>query len=190
MSLVVLTGPVRSGKSAAAESLATARGSRVTLAVAGWDGDEEMERRIEAHRAARPDGWDVRLVGPEASWVADVPPDAVLVLDCLGTLVGTIAHEAAGEAEVASADAERDSQWRCDALVDALLEREGDTVVVTNEAGWGVVPSSASGRLFRDLLGRANRALIAAAEAAYLVVGGRLLDLSHLPAEAAWPTGE
>lgn len=188
MSLVVLTGPVRSGKSAAAERLAGARGSQVTVAVAGWDGDEEMERRIEAHRKARPDGWNVCLVGPEASWVADVPPAVVLMLDCLGTLVGTIAHESAGQAEVASAEAERDSQRRCDALVAALTGREGDTIVVTNEAGWGVVPGSASGRLFRDLLGRANRTLIAAADGAYLVVGGRLLDLSDLPAEAAWPT--
>ena len=71
--------------------------------------------------------------------------------------------------------------------MEALTSRGGDTVIVTNEAGWGVVPASASGRLFRDLLGRANRALIDAADAAWLVVGGRLIELTDLPGEAAWP---
>jgi len=58
---------------------------------------------------------------------------------------------------------------------------------VTNEAGWGVVPATAAGRLFRDLLGRANRMLVERADAAYLVVAGRVLDLHALPAAPEWP---
>jgi adenosylcobinamide kinase/adenosylcobinamide-phosphate guanylyltransferase len=52
VSLVFLTGPVRSGKSAAAEMLAAEHGGPVVVAVAGWAGDEEMGRRIHAHRAS------------------------------------------------------------------------------------------------------------------------------------------
>jgi adenosylcobinamide kinase/adenosylcobinamide-phosphate guanylyltransferase len=187
VSLVVLTGAVRSGKSASAERLAAQRGTRVVVAVAGWNGDEEMERRIEAHRDARPDGWDVRLVGPDPTWLAGIPRDAVLVLDCLATLVGAIAWEVAGEAEVATAEQERLATARAAELVRALAYRSGDAIVVTNEAGWGVVPATAAGRLFRDLLGRANRDLVAHADAAYLVVDGRCLDLKNLPEHPAWP---
>lgn len=187
MSLVVLSGAVRSGKSAAAERMAARRGLPVVVAAAGWEGDEEMERRISAHRDARPERWTTRVVGPDGAWVADVPDGATLVLDCLATLVGTIAYEEAGDSDVASHEMERTAAARVDALVAALLARAGDTVVVTNEAGWGVVPASASGRLFRDLLGRANRSLVSAADAAYLVVDGRFIDLAALPAEPEWP---
>ena len=64
-----------------------------------------------------------------------------------------------------------------------------DTIVVTNEVGDGVVPSHTSGRLFRDLLGRCNRRLIDVADAAYLVVAGRLVPLDALTRDAAWPEG-
>lgn len=187
MSLVVLSGAARSGKSAAAERLALSRGAGVVTAVAGWDGDEEMARRIEAHQGTRPEGWETRLVTSGPGWIAEVGDDSVLLLDCLATLIGAIAYEEVGEAEVASRSEEAAAQSHADALVEALLERAGDTIVVSNEAGWGVVPSSAAGRLFRDLLGRANRALIARADAAYLVVDGRFLDLKALPSEPVWP---
>jgi adenosylcobinamide kinase/adenosylcobinamide-phosphate guanylyltransferase len=187
VALVVLTGAVRSGKSAAAETLAASRGGPVVVAVAGWDGDEEMTRRIDAHRATRPESFSVIEVGWDPGWLAAVPGEAVLVLDCLATLVGTAAWASTEDAEVATAEQESRADGAVRALTDALVSRTGDTIVVTNEAGWGVVPATAAGRLFRDLLGRANRALVAAADAAYLVIDGRCLDLRDLPAAPAWP---
>ena len=68
-----------------------------------------------------------------------------------------------------------------------LVSRRGDTVVVTNEVGGGVVPAYALGRVFRDVLGRANRALVDGADAAYLCVAGRLVDLHARPTQAIWP---
>jgi adenosylcobinamide kinase/adenosylcobinamide-phosphate guanylyltransferase len=188
MALVVLTGAVRSGKSAAAELMALARGGSVVVAVAGWDGDEEMARRIEAHRAKRPDTFFVIEVGPDPGWLAGVSGEAVLVLDCLATLVGALAWASAADAEVATAEQETCASEAVEALTDALVARVGDTIIVTNEAGWGVVPATAAGRLFRDLLGRANRVLVAAADAAYLMLDGRCLDLRALPVAPAWPT--
>ena len=44
-------------------------------------------------------------------------------------------------------------------------------------SGWGVVPATASGRLFRDELGRLNAALAAAADEVVLVVAGLPLRL-------------
>ena len=188
MSLIVLTGAVRSGKSAMAEDLAASRDRDVVVAVAGWDGDDEMARRIEAHRGSRPGEWTTLEAGVDPGWLAAVADDAVLVLDCLGTLVSHACYDAVGEAQIAPAGAEEAVAERVDALLTALLARTGDTIVVTNETGWGVVPAWPSARIFRDELGRANRRLVAAADAAYLVVDGRCLDLKSLPERPAWPS--
>ncbi len=187
MSLIVLTGGVRSGKSALAERLAASRGSRVVVAAGGWDGDDEMLRRIEAHRLSRPDSWTTVAAQVDPSWIAEVPENAVLLLDCLGTLVSNACFKEVGEAELAPPGAEEAVSQRVDALVAALMERRGDTIVVTNETGWGVVPEWPSARIFRDVLGRANRRLVDAADAAYLVVDGRCLDLKSLPIDVVWP---
>ena len=187
MSLVLLTGPVRSGKSAAAETLAARPGGPVVVAVAGWAGDGEMERRIEAHRAGRPADWTTIHAGPGVGWLAAVPDGAVLLLDCLGTLLANICHAEVGDAEVASEGSEAAVSAGVDALVTKLLAREGDSVIVSNETGWGIVPVWPGSRLFRDELGRANRRLIDGADAAYLVIDGRFLDLRALPTQPVWP---
>lgn len=190
MSLVVLTGPVRSGKSGLAEALAAERGGHVVVAVSGWDGDEEMMRRIESHQIVRPSEWETVIADVDPAWLRAVPADAVLVLDCLGTLVSHACFEAIGEAEFAPADAERLVAERVGELLAAIIARHGDTLIVTNEVGWGVVPTWPSARVFRDELGRANRTLVDAADAAYLVVDGRCIDLKTLPAWPHWPAAD
>jgi adenosylcobinamide kinase/adenosylcobinamide-phosphate guanylyltransferase len=188
MSVVMITGGVRSGKSAAAERLASLRGGRVVVAVAGWEGDQEMRRRVEAHVRTRPTGWSILTVDADHEWVAGVASEAVLVLDCLATLIGAIVHGEVGDAPLAPEGAEDRCEARALAIVDAIVSRDGDTVVVSNEAGWGVVPAFASGRVFRDVLARANRALAERADGSWLAVAGRLIDLTALPVEVTWPS--
>ena len=53
MALTVLTGGVRSGKSAAA----AAAGAAVVFLATAEPGDDDMAGRIERHRAERPAGW-------------------------------------------------------------------------------------------------------------------------------------
>ncbi len=45
----------------------------------------------------------------------------------------------------------------------------------------GVVPATVSGGLFRDELGRLNAHLSSLSDRVYLVVAGRVLDLSAAP---------
>ena len=201
MPLMVMTGGARSGKSTAAQSLALERataGDEVLVAVFGSaEGDPEMAARIAAHRAGRPEAFKTFEVDDPVSWTASVSDDVVLVLDCLGTLLGRIMSDAlvADSVETDSAaapaflpaNAALDVERSFEAIVDWLIARGGATVVVTNEVGDGVVPTHASGRLFRDLLGKANRRLVTAADAAYLVTCGRLVDLTALPSSASWP---
>ena len=55
--------------------------------------------------------------------------------------------------------------------------RDGDTVVVSEEVGMGVHPSTEVGRRFRDVLGELNQRVAALADKAILVVAGRVLPL-------------
>ncbi len=209
MALVVFTGGARSGKSTAAADLARRRaldGQHVVVAVFGRESDAEMSERIARHREDRPAEFETLAVDDVRRFLEDVPADALLVVDCLGTAVGRVmedvgalhgataaepAAEAAGadasDAAVTDAATAREVGARVEALVASIAARAGDTIVVTNEVGDGVVPAFASGRLFRDVLGAANRGLVAAADAAYLCVAGRLLDLGKQPRQASWP---
>jgi len=62
-------------------------------------------------------------------------------------------------------------------LLAALLARRGDTVIVSDEVGLGVHPSTEVGRRFRDVLGDVNTAVADAAGEVLLVVAGRVLPL-------------
>jgi len=201
MALVVFTGGARSGKSGAAQALAQTRaieGHSVTVAVFGRDSvDAEFLERVRRHRADRPAEWMTLEVATCDTWRGDVPEDSLLVVDCLGTLLGLCMDEAfdarcAGTLQDADAATMPDGfeeavTGALDRTIDWLVNRRGDSIVVTNEVGSGIVPEYASGRVFRDVLGRANRRIVDSADAAYVCVAGRLIDLSSLRRDARWP---
>ena len=171
MVLTVLTGGVRSGKSAAALAAAAASGAAVVFLATAEPGDDDMAGRIERHRAERPAQWTT-LEAPHnlAAAVASVDPDATLIIDCLGLWVTNRMLEdppPTGDELVQEAAS----------LARELAARPGKTLVVTNEVGSGVVPPTRLGRDFRDVLGLVNQAVVRAADDAYLVVAGRLLPL-------------
>ena len=201
MALVLITGGARSGKSCAAEQLALSRaldGAVVTVAVFGSESDAEMTDRIAHHRAHRPDGFRTLAAEDSRSWLSQVPEDSLLVIDCIGTCLGRAMLEVWESCAAAGADmtdaAELPAGFepaftaRVTAIVAGLAERVGDTIVVTNEVGGGVVPAYATGRIFRDELGRANRSLVDVSDAAFLAVAGRMVDLTVAPRSLFWPT--
>jgi len=64
------------------------------------------------------------------------------------------------------------AQRRVDALVGAWRERRTTAVAVSDEVGWGVVPDTWSGRLFRDQLGLLNQSLARESDEVWLLVAG------------------
>lgn len=195
MSLILITGGARCGKSAVAQRLVEECAQDVTVVVFGQAGeDHEMAARIARHKADRPAGFVTVEARDSIEWTARVS-DGVMLLDCLGTLLGLVMAEtyadtaasALQDAEALPVGYEEEVERRFAGLIGWILRRWDHTVVVTNEVGDGVVPAYASGRVFRDVLGRANRSLIDRSDAAYLVVAGRCIELSDLPQRARWP---
>jgi len=161
--ITLVIGGARSGKSEFAERLAAAGGARVVyVATAEVSGDEDFEARVRRHRDRRPEEWATAEPGRElVRFVEGERSGATLLIDSLGTWV------------VGFEDFQADKEGLCH----ALTSRPGHTVVVSEEVGLAVHPSTTEGGRFRDALGEVNQAVSRIADAAYLVVAGRPLAL-------------
>ncbi|GAC52295.1 bifunctional adenosylcobinamide kinase/adenosylcobinamide-phosphate guanylyltransferase [Gordonia amicalis] len=165
---VFVTGGARSGKSRYAEGLLAGVDDVVYVAAGGpRTGDPEWERRVESHRRRRPASWTT-VEDTDVAGVLRSAAQPVLV-DCLGTwLTARIDHHNAwekGDLDTMRADV--------DDLLDAWRTCAVPVVAVSNEVGSGVVPATASGRLFRDELGRLNAGIADLADEVVLMVAGQ-----------------
>jgi len=170
--ITLVLGGARSGKSDVAERLA-GLDRAVTYIATGVVTDPDMEIRIAAHRDRRPPTWATVEAGRDLPRALRAARGPVLV-DSLGTwLAGfeDFAADAAADADAADADE----------LVSALTDRADHTVVVSEEVGLGVHPSTEIGRRFRDALGLLNQRVAAVADDVVLVVAGRVLRLERAP---------
>jgi adenosylcobinamide kinase/adenosylcobinamide-phosphate guanylyltransferase len=173
---ILVTGGVRSGKSAHAEALVG--DGPATYVAAGpspdVENDPDWAARVDAHRSRRPESWTTLETRDLAAAIRH-GHDPVLV-DCLGTWLTAVVDEADAW------DQDNDAVLglvvsRIDEVVEVLRGSDLDVVLVTNEVGLGVVPEHRSGRLFRDLLGTVNQRVAAACDEVHLVVAGRVLRL-------------
>ena len=124
-----------------------------------------MRERVRRHQAERPDTWTTTEPGPDVlTAIHEQGPhaDGILV-DCLTLYVSSLLLSGRGEREV---------MQQVDKLCIALREVPRPAAVVTNEVGWGVVPETPLGRLFRDAAGRANQVAASYAQEVVLLVSG------------------
>jgi adenosylcobinamide kinase/adenosylcobinamide-phosphate guanylyltransferase len=182
--LVLVLGGARSGKSAFAERLAAHCGLPVLYVATAEVGDDEMAARVAAHRARRPTTWTTleAPLAPARAVRAANPRGSVVLLDCLSMLATNLLLRARDYAE-----AETALEQALDDLEALAAERALRLVIVSAEVGLGVLPPSALGRQFVDLLGSANQRLAARARHVYLVVAGLGVDLRHLATGEVFP---
>jgi len=167
----LVIGGARSGKSRAAEEMVAACPDVTYVATAPADVDDEWRARVDAHRDRRPAHWTTVESADLVKVLEGAQPGDVLLVDCL-TLWLTTAMDGAGcwDAEARSGQAELDA--RVTDLVDAWRGCRATVVAVSNEVGQGVVPASASGRRFRDEMGRLNAAVAAESDEVWETVAG------------------
>jgi len=169
VSISLILGGARSGKSRRAEVLASKPGLQVIyIATAPHiEGDAEWAARIQQHREKRPEHWQTleeelelpHLIGQRTS------AETVLLVDCLTLWLSNLMHSGR------SADAE------IILLCKALQNAEGDIVLVSNEVGMGLVPENEQGRKFRDAQGWLNQAVAAVASRVEFMAAGLPLVL-------------
>jgi adenosylcobinamide kinase/adenosylcobinamide-phosphate guanylyltransferase len=175
---LLMLGGVRSGKSRLAEEtaarMAAADGLPVTyVATARVGDDEEMALRVQRHRLRRPGNWrtietagDSGTLPRQLAWLRGEPD--VVLLDCLSLWV----------AEALESPDGFDARLERVASALAALPR---VVVVSLEAGLGLLPMEPLGRAFLDRLGDANQAVAAAMDCVALTVAGQPLVLKGGP---------
>jgi adenosylcobinamide kinase/adenosylcobinamide-phosphate guanylyltransferase len=170
MSLTLLLGGARSGKSRLAVRLASESGAPVVFIATGTPGDEEMADRIARHRAERPGAWEtVEEPFQLNAALESAPGGSCVIVDCLSLWVANLLER--GDADI--------DEQAATAAAEAA-GRQALTIAVTNEVGLGVVPATSLGRLYRDVLGRVNAIWTEAASESYFIVAGKTLRLGDV----------
>lgn len=171
--IVLVGGGARSGKSRFALEVARRLGPRRVFVATAVASDDEMHERIRRHRVER--GADfVTKEEPLAlpRLLAEEREADVVVVDCLTLWLANLLMQSQPEASIES---------QVDDLMAALAPRRFHVVLVSNEVGFGVVPDSALGRAFRDLVGRAHQTIAAQADEVYLAAMGMMMRLCPGP---------
>jgi adenosylcobinamide kinase/adenosylcobinamide-phosphate guanylyltransferase len=176
--IIFITGGARSGKSRFAESLLAGKDDVVYVATAiGFD--DEMRERIARHRKRRNPRWETiecyrdfgilrgeRLKGRRH-----------ILLDCITLMVSNVMLQ---DSEIdwdraGPVDADRVEKMALGEASRFLVvarEFEGETVIVSNELGMGLVPPNPLGRYCRDITGTVNMLIASEADEVYFMASG------------------
>ena len=163
----LVLGGARSGKSRFAENLVTSSGLERHYIATGRAWDEEMQARIDQHKADRGASWTTHeepLALAERLAAIDGAGRAILV-DCLTLWLTNLMMEG------------RDIAVQAAALAAWLPQAKARLVIVSNEVGLGIVPENRMAREFRDHAGRLHQMIAAKAGEVYFIAAGLPLKM-------------
>lgn len=173
-----ITGGARSGKSRLAESFLKNEDNVIYIAT-GIAFDNEMKDRIAKHRETRNSNWiTVEAYKSLDSKLKNITGGMdYILLDCVTIMVSNLMllendvdWDNAGIEMVNSI--ERNILQEINKFLDIVRGFSGETIIVSNELGMGIVPPTPLGRYYRDIAGRANQVIADLADEVYFVVSG------------------
>jgi adenosylcobinamide kinase / adenosylcobinamide-phosphate guanylyltransferase len=174
--MILLLGGARSGKSRYAQELAQKTRRKVLFVATATAGDEDMRRRILKHQHERPGGWRTLEASTRLGRYIekDIGDARGVIIDDITLLVNNLFFQN-GQADFdhideALLDKEVTSEIRD--LLSCMKKTDATYIIVSNEVGLGLVPENRLGRLYRDILGRANQMLARDATEVYFMVSG------------------
>lgn len=168
MSVTLVLGGARSGKSRHAEELARAHSGRRVYIATAEAFDDEMRERIALHQRRRQgEGWETEEVPLEiaAALAAADGAKTFILVDCITLWLSNLMH------------ADRDIAGETERLCEQLGRLAACCVLVSNEVGLGIVPENALARRFRDAQGFVNQRLAEIADDAVFLAAGLPLVL-------------
>ncbi|WP_051327848.1 bifunctional adenosylcobinamide kinase/adenosylcobinamide-phosphate guanylyltransferase [Desulfatirhabdium butyrativorans] len=164
MSIVLVIGGCRSGKSDHALHVAEsmAQRDRVFIATCRPE-DEEMRQRVARHQRERDASWQVvESPGNLGSAIrAAAVAGGVVLVDCLTLWVADLLWNGGPDVEKAFAE-----------LSDGLSALPCPVVFVSGEVGMGMVPEQPVARAYRDAVGWVNRRIAGMADQVIWMVAG------------------
>ncbi|WP_257144075.1 bifunctional adenosylcobinamide kinase/adenosylcobinamide-phosphate guanylyltransferase [Bacillus sp. AFS002410] len=179
-----MIGGARSGKSSYAErrikELQTNQNDVVYIATAiPTDGD--MGERIKRHQEERSSDWHTveqfkqfNKLKMEENFLQS----KYVILDCMTVMITNLMFERYTDIDFETINNEQINELESfiekevNELIDVCKEFEKSLLIVSNEVGYGLVPSYRLGRIFRDIAGRMNQKIASRAEEVILVTAG------------------
>ena len=169
--MVTVSGPTRSGKSKFAEYLLNEHDSVTYIATSKpRPNDFEWKVRIEAHKARRPVSWNLLEYPDDISKsINSFKNNESILIDSLGSIVEQYIELS-------------NKQWiRFEhEFVNSLINYKYTIIVVIEETGWGVVPSTPIGHLYRERLCKLSSLLSKHSRSKWFVVQGTAIDLDKI----------
>ena len=169
--LISITGPTRSGKSQLAEFLIKEKNPVTYIATSKpRPTDADWQHRIDVHRRRRPDRWKL-LEHPKdiCKSIEMINGRESILIDSLG---GLVEHHLT----------EDDDQWTSfqNKLLNCITESKLCIVVVSEEVGWGIVPATPIGHLFRERLSTLSSLISRHSKKRWLALNGIAIDLDQI----------
>tara|TARA_B100000575_G_scaffold150839_1_gene120324 strand:- start:521 stop:1078 length:558 start_codon:yes stop_codon:yes gene_type:complete len=169
--LISITGPTRSGKSRLAEFLINEHDSVAYIATSKpRPNDPEWQKRIDLHKKRRPDKW-MLIEHPEdiCTAIESIRGNHSILIDSLGGLVEQHLIE-------------DDDKWNYFQFkfLKSLSKDDICIVVVSEEVGWGIVPATPIGHLFRERLSTLSSLISRQSKKRWLAVNGTAIDLNKI----------
>ena len=161
--ITLILGGARSGKSAFGEKLALSKNGKPIYIFTAQSFDEEMDERIRIHRdRSGKESWkdveaNINLASAVSKWGKK---ENVILVDCLSLwLTNLMTHER---------NVDKDIQK----FLSQLEKSSGEVILISSEAGLGIVPNNKMARNFRDHLGLLHQQVAAISKTVIMMVAG------------------
>ena len=169
--LITISGPTKGGKSLLAEFLIKDQESITYIATSKpRNNDIEWQQRINNHKNRRPEHW--RLIEYPVDICKSIESRMLnesFLIDSLGGLV---------EQNLIK----NDNQWQKfqSKFINCLLKNNLLIIVVVEEIGWGIVPSTPIGHLFRERHSQLSSLIHRHSIKKLLALSGTAIDLDKI----------
>ena len=169
--LIIITGPIKSGKSQLAEFLIKEQESITYIATSNpRNEDPEWQLKINVHRRRRPNNWKL-IEHPTdiCKTIESFQKNESILIDSLGGFVEQYLIK-------------NNDQWKSiqSNFINCILNSDLAIIIVTEEIGWGIVPATPSGHLFRERLCTLSSLLCLHSTHKWLALNGTAIDLEKI----------
>ena len=169
--LITITGAIKSGKSQLAEFLIKDQESITYIATSKpRDNDPEWQKRINIHRKRRPNNWKL----------LEHPSDICKAIESNGAYGSILIDSLGGLVEQHLVDNENEWEIFQNKFINCLINKEYVIIVVSEEIGWGIVPATPLGHLFRERHCNLSLTLCQNSIKKWLAVNGNAIDLEEI----------
>ena len=167
--LIFVVGGAGSGKSAFALEMAKNHAEKAVFVATSASEDKEMERKIKNHQKERPAHWNtIEAAATPFDIIWRNGKMSCLLVDSLTLWVSTLLMKRAGRDVIIQ---------KCESFLRGAQAKFKQTIVVSDEVGLGIVPSTRLARDFREILGAVNQQAAEIADRVFLISVGLPVQL-------------